>query len=132
MAINFDKAFGVHEAALSIRAKRAEVLANNLANSDTPNFKARDIDFTTALQQARVTQTSALKRTHEGHVDSQIGRDIPGLSYRVPFQPDTGDGNSVDAQIEQAKYAENAMQYQTTLRFLDGKIKGLMSAIKGE
>jgi flagellar basal-body rod protein FlgB len=58
--------------------------------------------------------------------------EIPGLSYRIPMQPDTGDGNSVDAQYEQTKFAENAMQYETSLRFLDGKIKGLLTAIRGE
>lgn len=132
MAINFDKAFGIHETALTLRSKRAEVLANNLANADTPNFKARDIDFSQALRQAQSNQVSDLRRTHVAHLDSQAGAEIPGLSYRIPFQPDTGDGNSVDTQVEQAKFAENAMQYQTSLRFLDGKIKGLLRAIKGE
>ncbi len=132
MAINFDKAFGVHEAALNIKALRAEVLANNLANADTPNFKARDIDFQQALQMAVVNQQSGLKRTHVNHIDSRIGSEIPGLSYRIPLQPDTGDGNSVEAQIEQTKFAENAMQYQASLTFLNGRIKGLMSAIRGE
>ena len=132
MSINFNNAFGVHEAALSIRSQRAEVLANNLANSDTPNFKARDIDFSKALEQAQVSQTSGLNKTHRAHLDSAIGSEIPGLSYRIPLQPDTGDGNSVDAQYEQTKFAENAMQYETSLRFLDGKIKGLLTAIRGE
>ena len=132
MAINFDKALGIHEKALEVRSQRAEILANNLANADTPNFKARDIDFRKALQQAASNQSSDLKRTHAMHIDSQLGKDIPGLSYRIPMMPDTGDGNTVDAQVEQAKFAENAMEYQATLRFLDGKFKGLLRAIKGE
>jgi len=132
MSINFNNAFGVHEAAISIRSQRAEVLANNLANADTPNFKARDIDFSKALEQAQTSQSSQLNRTHSAHLDSSIGGEIPGLSYRIPMQPDTGDGNSVDAQYEQTKFAENAMQYETSLRFLDGKIKGLLTAIRGE
>ncbi len=132
MSINFNNAFGVHEAALNIRAQRAEVLANNLANADTPNFKARDIDFFKALQQAQVSQSSGLNRTHTNHLDTSIGTEIPGISYRIPMQPDTGDGNTVDAQLEQTKFAENAMQYETSLRFLDGKIKGLLTAIRGE
>ncbi|MGX5174577.1 flagellar basal body rod protein FlgB [Aliikangiella sp. IMCC44653] len=132
MSINFEKAFGIHATALNLRAERAKVLANNLANADTPNFKARDIDFSKALQQAQGNLDSSLKRTHANHIDSKVGTEIPGLSYRIPLQPDTGDGNSVDAQIEQTKFAENAMQYQTSLRFLDGKIKGLMQAIRGE
>lgn len=132
MSISFDKAFGLHESALNLKAQRAEVIANNLANADTPNFKARDFDFQTALAQASSNQSSKLTRTHVSHIDSRIGTDIPGLSYRIPFQPDTGDGNSVEAQIEQTKFAENAMQYQASLRMLDGKIKGLLTAIKGE
>ena len=132
MSISFDKAFGIHEAALNLKAQRAEVIANNLANADTPNFKARDIDFSKALEQARNSQTSGLSRTHKSHIDSRIGTEIPGLSYRIPFQPDTGDGNSVEAQIEQTKFAENAMQYQASLTFLNSRIKGLLGAIKGE
>ena len=132
MSISFNKALGVHEAALTLRSQRAEVLASNLANADTPNFKARDIDFSKALQQAQNTQSNGLQRTHSSHLDSRIGTEIPGLSYRVPSQPDTGDGNSVDAQLEQAKFAENAMQYEATLRFLDGRFKGLMLAVRGE
>lgn len=132
MTISFEKALGIHEKALEVRAKRAEILANNLANADTPNFKARDIDFQKAMQQAVSNTQSDLKRTHQLHIDSQLGKDIPGLSYRIPMMPDTGDGNSVDAQVEQAKFAENAMEYQTTLRFLDGKFKGLLRALKGE
>jgi len=132
MAISFDKAFGIHEVALNLRAERAEVLANNLANADTPHFKARDIDFAKAFQQASSSHQSGLVRTHEKHFDSRIGTEIPGLSYRIPLQPDTGDGNSVEAQIEQTKFAENAMQYQASLTFLSGRIKGLISAIRGE
>ena len=132
MAISFDKAFGLHEVALNLKAKRAEVIASNLANADTPNFKARDIDFDKALKFATTQRASRLIRTHESHIDSKIGTEIPGLSYRIPYQPDTGDGNSVEAQIEQTKFAENAMQYQASLTFLNSKIKGLIRAIKGE
>jgi flagellar basal-body rod protein FlgB len=132
MAINFEKAFGIHETALNLKAKRAEVIANNLANADTPNFKARDIDFGKALKMAASNQQSGLTRTNPSHIDSRLGTDVPGLSYRIPLQPDTGDGNSVEAQIEQTKFAENAMQYQASLTFLNGRIKGLLTAIKGE
>lgn len=132
MSINFNNAFGVHEAALSMRAKRAEVLAANLANADTPNFKARDIDFSSMFQKVQGSQAGQLIKTHANHLDTRVDNDIAGLSYRVPLQPDTGDGNTVDSQVEQAKFAENAMQYETSLRFLNGKIKGLLLALKGE
>ena len=84
MAISFDKAFGIHESALNFRAQRAEVLAKNLANADTPNYKARDIDFTKALKMAKGNQAVGLHRTHDRHLDSKIGTEIPGLSYRIP------------------------------------------------
>lgn len=136
MSISFEKAFGVHEQALNLKAKRAEVIANNLANADTPNFKARDIDFkkamTIAQSDSRSISHTGLSLTHKGHFDSHRGSEIPGLSYRIPMQPDTGDGNTVEAEHEQAKFAENAMQYRTSLTFLNSKIKGLLSAIKGE
>lgn len=132
MAISFDKAFGIHEAALNLKAQRAEVLASNLANADTPNYKSRDIDFSKALKMASSNLNSGLTRTNVGHIDSRIGTEIPGLSYRIPMQPDTGDGNTVEAQIEQTNFAENAMQYQASLTFLSGRIKGLITAIKGE
>lgn len=131
MAISFDKALGIQESVLNLRAERAEVLANNLANADTPKFKARDIDFSQALRIASSRNQSGLSRTHEKHMDS-LSTEVPGLSYRIPLQPDTGDGNSVDAQIEQTKFAENAMQYEASLTFLSGRFKGLISAIRGE
>ena len=132
MSINFNNAFGVHEAALSIRSQRAEVLANNLANSDTPNFKARDIDFSKALEQAQVLSLVDLIKPIERILTAQLGQKFQDFHIALPLQPDTGDGNSVDAQYEQTKFAENAMQYETSLRFLDGKIKGLLTAIRGE
>ncbi len=132
MAINFNNALGIHESALHLKAVRAEVLANNLANADTPNFKARDIDFQQVLINQKSKMSTSLHKTHFNHIDSKVGGEIPGLSYRIPLQPDTGDGNTVEAQIEQTKFAENAMQYQASLRFLTGRIKGMLTAIKGE
>lgn len=132
MAINFNTALGVHESALNLKAIRAEVLANNLANADTPNFKARDIDFKQTLINQQSKMNSSLHKTHFNHMDSKVGGEIPGLSYRIPLQPDTGDGNTVEAQIEQTNFAENAMQYQASLTFLTSRIKGMLSAIKGE
>lgn len=132
MSISFENAFGIHESAIIFREQRAEVLANNLANADTPNFKARDIDFSKALELAQSNQSKGLNRTHFNHFDNRMQNQTEALLYRNPLQPDTGDGNSVDTQVEQMKFAENSMQYQTSLRFLDGKIKGLLLAIRGE
>jgi len=133
MRFNLDKAMGIHETALYVRAKRSAVLSSNLANSDTPNYKARDIDFKEVLRNAAGVQTSgSLKTTNSKHIQPG-GYDAKSaeLLYRHPMQPSVDD-NTVDAQMEKAKFAENAMQYQTSLSFLTGKIKGLTKALKGE
>lgn len=124
-----DRAFGVHADALQLRARRGELLASNLANADTPNYKARDLDFRNALSAAQ--GATALTTTHAGHMQLPGGGGGVQTMYRVPSQSAL-DGNTVDTQIEQAKFAENAVRYRTSLRFLSGKISGLMTAIKGE
>ncbi len=130
MPINFDKALGIHPQALSLRARRTEVLAANLANADTPGYKAQDIDFKTAL--SRVSpQSTSLKVTHSSHISTNQSVMGERLMYRIPLQPSL-DGNTVDSQVEQAKFSENALQYQANLQFVTGKITGLRSAIRGE
>lgn len=131
MAINFDNALGIHPQALALREKRSEILASNLANADTPDYKARDLDFKTVFQQTLAGEASELKRSQQGHLtnrNSILGAD---LLYRNPQQASL-DGNTVETHIEQAKYAENAVQYQASLQFINGKFSGLMSAIRGE
>ena len=133
MRFNLDKAMGIHETALYVRARRSATLSSNLANSDTPNYKARDIDFRQVLQNANAQSSGgAMKTTNSKHI--QPGGNSASsaeLLYRQPFQASI-DGNTVDAQIEKAKFAENSMQYQSSLSFLTGKIKALKSAITGE
>ena len=118
MRFNLDKAMGIHETALYVRARRSATLSSNLANSDTPNYKARDIDFRQVLKNADARSSGGAIRT-------------TNAKYRQPFQTSI-DGNTVDAQMEKAKFAENSMQYQSSLSFLTGKIKAITSAIKGE
>jgi flagellar basal-body rod protein FlgB len=134
MRFDLDKVFGVHEQGVRIRERRAELLASNLANADTPNYKARDIDFKQVLQQAETgTNTSRMKSTHVKHLQADgfaTGMNAE-LQYRNPLQPSV-DGNTVDSQQEKAQFIQNAMQYQASLSFLSGKIKSLMSALKGE
>ncbi|WMS87640.1 flagellar basal body rod protein FlgB [Pleionea litopenaei] len=134
MAISFDKALGIHEHTLSLRAKRAEVIANNIANADTPGFKAQELDFQSALNNVMSQEGfKGLTKTHEKHFSSRTGELGPGaVKYLVPDQPDTGDGNTVDSQKEIAKYGRNALEYQTTLQFLSNKFKGISKALKGE
>lgn len=133
MAINFDRALGIHEQAVLLRESRAEVLANNLANADTPQFKARDLDFAAVLQQmVSDSQAPGLARTAPGHIDPASGpSDRGALLYRVPMQPSL-DGNTVDADVEMAQFARNALDFQASLTFLQSKFRGLRSAIKGE
>ena len=131
MPISFDKALGNLPAHLSVYGQRTSVLASNIANADTPGYKARDIDFRAALAKAGGDQM-ALKTTHAGHVggSSSIASNNE-LLYRVPTQSSL-DGNTVNSQVEQAAFTENAVRYQSTLTFLNGKFRGLKLAIKGE
>lgn len=130
MAINFNNALSIHPQALALREKRSEILAANLANADTPDYKARDLDFKAVLGQT-LSAEAGLKRTSQGHMaprQTVLGAD---LMYRNPHQASL-DGNTVEAHIEQAKYAENAVQYQASLRFINDGFSGLMTAIRGE
>ena len=132
MAITFDKALGIHEHALHARVRRAEVQANNLANADTPGFKAQDIDFQAMLQQAQASQDMKMAKSHSGHMDLEgAGAEGGELLYRLPHQPSV-DGNTVDAQQEQSRFMRNAMEYQASFQFLSSKFSGLSKAISGE
>ena len=129
--MKIDEAFGVHEHALRLRAARSEVLAANLANADTPGFKARDVDFAAMLRR-ELPGTVTLAATQPGHLGTETGA-IPSrqLLFRNPTQPSI-DGNTVDSMREQVAFSENAMQYQASLRFLEGRIRSLLTAIKGD
>ena len=134
MPINLNNALGIHEAALRLRGLRTELLASNLANADTPNYKAKDVDFKAVLgeYQAKASQDgSGLRTTNARHLST--GNDVASAEplYRVPNQPSI-DGNTVDAQREKAAFMENALQYQASLHFIDGTIKTLRTAIKGD
>jgi flagellar basal-body rod protein FlgB len=134
MKISFENALGIHADALALRSKRLEVLASNLVNADTPGYKARDIDFRTALNEASSTADAGqLKTTRAGHIS--LGSGISNVNfevqYRIPTQP-SRDGNTVEAEVEQAEFARNATQYQASLQFLGGRFQGLRKAITGE
>jgi flagellar basal-body rod protein FlgB len=120
---------GVHEAALLHRAKRMEVLAANLANTDTPNFLARDLDFATLLDE-RFAGARTLKSTDPEHIGGVSFAARDRLLYRVPHQP-AQDGNTVEADLELARYAENAVSYQASLLFATGRISTLRTALTG-
>lgn len=128
--MNFDKVFGIHEQALNLRARRAEVLASNMANADTPGYKARDIDFKQILNE-QMPAAAGMKVTRPGHIQPSNGP-VPAsqLQYRIPQQPSL-DGNTVEAEREQVEYSANAVRYQASLRFLEGSIRTLKTAITG-
>ncbi len=134
MAITFANALGIHEHALQLRGMRSEILANNIANSDTPGFKARDMDFVSILQgKMRAQQTTMKMVTSDSrHLSGSAGfvaDDV--LMYRIPLQASV-DGNTVDEQIENAAFARNALQHQASFQFLNGRFTGMIKALRGE
>ena len=133
MPLNLDAYIGVDAAALKLRSQRTELLAKNLANADTPNYRARDMDFKTAMAQATHSEgTMQLATTNTGHLSTASANGAePQLKYRVPLAPAL-DGNTVDPQLEQAAFAENAVHYQSTLTLLSAKFRNLMTAITGQ
>ncbi|MES9870104.1 MAG: flagellar basal body rod protein FlgB [Sedimenticola sp.] len=129
--MRLDDALGIHAQALQLKARRAQVIAGNIANADTPGYKARDFDFRALLNQ-EMAQPVRMHTTHSRHMQMESGI-VPAaqMSYRVPNQPSL-DGNTVDSQLEHAAYAANALEYQASLRFLNGSIKKLKLALKGQ
>ena len=130
-----DKVFGNSPEVLSLRAQRSALITSNLANADTPGFKARDIDFESALQSA--TAGGGLNRTHGRHLatdgsslNAQSSGDL-NVKYRVPDQPRL-DGNTVETDKERMAFLDNAMRYQATVTFLDGRIRGIVATLRGE
>jgi flagellar basal-body rod protein FlgB len=128
--ISIDNALGPHAAALALRSDRSQLLAENIANADTPGYKARDIDFSAALAQRLEQYPGKLNTTHEKHLSAR-GNPAQGPSIRQPLM-DAVDRNGVNVQQEQAAFAENTLQLQTALDFVGRRFKGLISAIKGE
>lgn len=131
MPLDLNGQFDLHARALSVANQRLELLADNVANADTPHYKARDIDFAAAMQSAG-GGTLAMTATRPGHVPGVggPGGDPASPMYRVPEQPSL-DGNTVDSQKENAAIAETAVRYQATLTFLNSRIRGLRDAITG-
>jgi flagellar basal-body rod protein FlgB len=134
---NIDPVFGMHADALAVQAKRMDVLAANIANADTPHYQARDIDFAKVLastQGAALNGGTTMATTNPLHLNGNsavAAAHDPLLAYRVPLQPSV-DGNTVDEQVEQAKFADAALHYQASLTFMNGQIKTLLSAITGQ
>lgn len=114
---------------LRVRNHRLEVIGKNIANADTPHFKAQDVDFKTVLNRANSPQS--MVTTDARHYDVGDAASSSGLKYRVPFNP-SFDGNTVELQVEQAKFGKAAADYQATLTFLESRVSGIRRALKGE
>lgn len=130
MALNFDSYFGIHAKALVGRDQRSSQLANNLANVNTPNYKAQDINFNELLAAQMTGGAQQLNVTSDGHINSNADF-AANLKYRVTSQTSL-DGNTVDRDLEATEFARNSLNYQASLNFLGNKIKTMMLALKGE
>jgi flagellar basal-body rod protein FlgB len=127
----FDNVFGIHEQALLLHGQRLSVLAANLANADTPNYKARDIDFAAVLGKSDQAPLAAAT-TDSAHISMSDGELPEGdVKYRIPYQASL-DGNTVEMPVEQAAFAENNVRYQATLNFINSTIADLKYAIAGQ
>ena len=134
MASKIDNALFFQQQALGLRAYRQQVLAGNIANADTPNYKARDFDFTSALKEAvagRGEGSLLVARTNSAHL-AGIGESGPArLMYRTPVQS-SADGNTVEMDVERAQFSENAVRYEAGLTFITHQLKMLTAAMQAQ
>ena len=130
-----DKLFGIHAQTMTLRAQRAELLAANLANTDTPNYKAKDLDFSAALNHAQDSQLQkpvAISTNNAGHINNSTNGVLDSaIRYRVPSHASL-DGNTVDGDFERSAFSENAVRYQVSLSILSNRISGMISLLRGE
>jgi flagellar basal-body rod protein FlgB len=136
-----DDYLSVHANALQLRSQRTSILASNIANADTPNYKARDLVFAEVLKQSnlpnavrnsKLALNDSMQTTNSRHIKTRAstGHSAP-IMYRNPEQASL-DGNTVDKDLEQARFAENTIRYQASLQFINSRVSGLMRAIRGE
>lgn len=129
-----ENALAFQEKALGLRAHRQQILAGNIANADTPNYKARDFDFSAVLKEAVAGRTSGdlqMLTTAPGHLKASVDSGPAHLLYRTPVQA-SADGNTVDMDAERAQFSENAVHYEAGLTFITHHIKMRMAAIQGQ
>lgn len=136
-----DDFLSVHATALQLRSQRTSILASNIANADTPNYKARDLVFAEVLKQSnlpnaarnsKLALTGSMQTTDSRHIKtrSSSGAGAP-VMYRNPEQASL-DGNTVDKDLEQARFAENTIRYQASLQFINSRVSGLIRTLRGE
>ncbi|MDI1246634.1 MAG: flagellar basal body rod protein FlgB [Rhodoferax sp.] len=135
MLDKLDSSLRFNQEALNLRARRQEMIASNIAHADTPGYKARDLDFNSALSKAvertRSGGTLSLSGTSAGHLagSTTSGSDDPDLLFRTPAQSSI-DGNTVEMDVERVNFADNAMRYEMNLTLLSARIKGMLAAIQ--
>ncbi|USD31795.1 MULTISPECIES: flagellar basal body rod protein FlgB [Vibrio] len=130
MAISFDNALGIHQYTVGVRERNAEVISTNIAQANTPGYKSKGMDFQKALQAATSGESIGLSRTDSRHIPAST-RVTGEVMYRLPTQPDTGDGNTVDVDLERNLFMQNQIRHQASLDFLGSKFKNLTKALKG-
>lgn len=135
MRSELDRVFSLHQAALTLRGHRSQVLASNIANADTPGYKARDVDFKSVLADVAGASSGAqaLARTSPRHLPaggtSTNGASAGELVFRTVTQASI-DNNTVDVNVERAQFADNVMRYEASLTFINAKIKSLLTAMQ--
>ncbi|HCU85009.1 MULTISPECIES: flagellar basal body rod protein FlgB [unclassified Methylophilus] len=142
MINKLDAALNFHQTALRVRNERQELLASNIANADTPQYKARDIDFQSAMKAAlqpnasagTTTSNGALQQTNAGHMNGTGGSGYVSAGdplFRAVVQG-SADGNTVDMDVERNAYVDNGIRYEASLTMIGGQIKKMLSAINGQ
>lgn len=134
MINKLDEALRFHQTALSLRSARQELLASNIANADTPGYKARDIDFASALQNALGGSSAKLSMATSSsqHLEGNTAGSLMGspVLYRKPDQP-SADGNTVNMDVERAQFADNALRYEASVKFTSDELKDMLAALQG-
>ena len=121
---------GLHEQALRARTERLELLSANIANADTPRFKARDLDFKAVMNQVQAQSLHATDRRHFA-TEENASAGSTGIKYRTPFNA-SQDGNTVEMSVEQAQYGKAAVEYRASLMFLENRVSTIKRALRGE
>lgn len=130
LSLNIDRHLSIHTNAMILRSQRAKVLANNLANADTPGYKARDLSFKGLLNKSDNTLPMTGNNTRHINVINSNNQ-TPTLLYRIPTQT-SHDGNTVQTDIEKGAFTENAIRYQASVQFVKNRVSGIIKAIRGE
>lgn len=130
MISRLDENFSFLQKALELRGMRQQVLASNIANADTPNYKERDFDFAAAMKNAMSKSGSKLDLTDPRHMQGSSGAFGVKLQYGNPYQSSL-DGNTVEMDVERNKYMDNAVHYEADLTVLTSRIKIMVTAITG-